>query len=134
MNRVLAVLMIIGYVVLCALLMFWWAPNFFLINTHLLPQLNYRYVAATGIPLGMLLMTLAARQSLIERFSFFLLLQGFVAALLLYRGPLSFYFPPQANFFCAAHLAVCGAGLLWNFFAYRRQVKVYEKRKAALNA
>lgn len=134
MSRVLSNIGLIAYVLLAAAALLWWAPHFFASNLHMWPELNYRYVSATGIPFSLLLMTVAARQSLMPRFSLTLVLQAVLAGLALMLGLLSFQFLPQAVFFCALHLGICALALAWNLNAYRRELQAWNKRQAALRA
>ena len=109
-------------------------PNFFAVNIDLLPQPTYRYVAATGIPYGLLLVTVIARQSLKGYFSPVMLFHVLFAGVLLYAGLYAFYFSLQANFFCAAHLAVCAAGIVWNLYRHRKELALWERVQAAAAA
>lgn len=134
MSRFLQSLGLASYVLLAIGALLWWAPHFFAANLHLLPKLDYRYMAATGIPLALLLISAAARQSLMARFSLVLVLMVVVAALSLMLGFLSFDYLKQGVFFCALHLAICALGLLFNLSRYRKELAAWEKRQAALNA
>lgn len=134
MSRFLSSLGLVSYVLLAAAALLWWAPHFFAANQHLWPELDYRYVAATGIPFALLLMTVAARQSLMPRFSLVLVLQVVLAGIAGLLGLLSFQFLPQAVFFCALHLGLCAVALLWNLNGYRRELQAWNKRQAALRA
>jgi hypothetical protein len=134
MSRFLSNLGLVAYVLVAALALLWWAPHFFAANLHMWPELNYRYVAATGIPFSLLLMSVAARQSLMPRFSLTLILQAVLAGLALLLGLLSFQFLLQAVFFCALHLGICALALAWNLNTYRRELQAWNKRQAALRA
>lgn len=134
MSRFLQSLGLALYVLVAMGALLWWAPHFFAANLHLLPKFDYRYIAATGIPLALLLMSVAARQSLMPRFSLVLVLIVVAAALTLMLGFLSFDYLKQSVFFCAIHLAICGLGLLMNLTRYRAELTAWEKRQAALNA
>lgn len=134
MSRFLQSLGLALYVLMAAVALFWWAPHFFAANLHLMPRLDYRYLAATGIPFALLLITVVARQSLMPRFSLMLLLQSLGAALALMLGLISFYYLQQGVFFCALHLAICGLGFVFNLARYRRELVLWQKRQAALNA
>lgn len=134
MTRILASLGLAAYVVAAAIALFWWAPHFFSVNLHIWPQANYRYAAATGIPFALLLIAVAARQSLLPRYSVSLLLQVLSAGLFLLLGLLSFGFLPQSVFFCAAHLALCAVFVAWDLFRYRAELHRFEQRRAALRA
>jgi hypothetical protein len=134
MSRLLSSLGLLSYVVLAAAALLWWAPHFFAANLHLWPELNYRYVAATGIPLALLLISVAARQSLMPRFSVVLVLEVVLAGLALFLGIVSFQYLPQAVFFCALHLGICALALVWNLVRYRRELAAWDKRQAALRA
>lgn len=134
MIKILSSTGLAAYVLLAALALLWWSPHFFAANLHLLPQLNYRYVAATGLPFGVMLMIVAARQSLMPRFSLVLVLEVVLAGVALFLGLLSFQYLPQSVFFCAAHLAICGVASVFNLYGYRRDLAAWQKRRAALNA
>ena len=134
MSRFLANLGLLGYIVISAAALLWWAPNFFISNLDRLPELSYRYVTATGVPFGLFLMTVAARQSLLPRFRLGLMLEVFAATLLLSLALYSFYYPPQANFFCAAHLLICGAFTVVNYYTYRRDLQKLDRALAAARA
>lgn len=134
MNRLLGSVVVIAYVLACFGVFAWWMPNFFAVNIELLPEVNYRYVAATGIPFGLLLVTVIARQSLKGYFSPVMLFQVLFAGALLYAGLYAFYFPLQANFFCAAHLVVCAAGVVWNLYRHRKELALWERTQAAAAA
>jgi hypothetical protein len=134
MSRYLSQLGLATYVLFAAVSLLWWAPHFFAANTHLMPHLDYRYVAATGIPFGLLLVMVAARQSLMPRFSLVLLLWAIFAGLALMLAVVSFYYLKQAVFFCALHLAISGIGFFWHMTRYRRELEIWQKRQAALNA
>lgn len=134
MTKFLSNLGLLLYIVLGAAALLWWAPNFFAVNLHAWPPLNYRYFAATGIPLAMLAITVAARQSVTPRFSLLFAAQVLLASLLLLFGILSFNYLPQSVFFCASHLAVCAVLVLWNGFRYRRELQIQDKRQAAMRA
>ncbi len=69
MNRVLGLLFVLAYLVLCFGTLAYWLPNFFAVNFQHSPELSYRYVAATGFPFGVLLVTVIARQSFKQYFS-----------------------------------------------------------------
>jgi len=134
MSRLLSSLGLLSYVLLAALALLWWAPNFFAVNLHRWPDLDYRYVAATGVPYALLLISVAARQSLMPRFSVLLVFQVVLAGLALFLGIIAFDYLPQAVFFCAMHLLLCAASLLWNLVQYRRELMAWNKRQAALRA
>lgn len=134
MNRLISNVGLAGYVLLAAILLFWWAPHFFLANLQIAPQGNYRYIGATGIPMALLAVVIAARQSLLPRFSLVLTLELLAAAVLMYLGIISFNFLPQSVFFFAAHLGVCGLFVAVNAFRYRQEIAQWEKRRAAMMA
>jgi hypothetical protein len=134
MSRFLSQIGLLLYILLAAAALIWWAPNFFSVNVSIWPQANYRYITATGIPLGMLLVTVAARQSIMQRFSVNMLVQVLLASLAFQLGIMTFQFLPQSVFFCAVHLAVCAVTIPWNLFKYRRDLQAYEKRRAAMAA
>lgn len=134
MNRALGLFFVLIYLVLCFATLAYWLPNFFVANFELGPQLTYRYVAATGLPFGLLLVTVIARQSLKVYFSIIMFFHVFTAGALLYAGLYAFYYPRQANFFCAAHLAMCVAGVLWNIFQHRKELERHQRAAAAAAA
>lgn len=131
MSAILANIGLLLYVLMAAGVMLWWMPNYFIVNMELLPQISYRYITATGIPFALLLMTVAGRQSVLPRFRLGLMLEVFVAALFLWLGLYSFYYPPQANFFCAVHLGICFAYSLLNYYGYRRELTKLDRELAA---
>lgn len=123
MSRVLANFGLVGYVLLAAAALLWWVPNFMLVNTEYVPELSWRYLTASGVPYALLLATVAARQSVTSRFRMSLLMQVVAAGLLLMLALKVFYYPPQANFFCALHLSACGVLTLLNYIGYRRELE-----------
>ncbi len=131
MNRVLGLVFILAYLVLCFATLTYWLPNFFAVNFLRVPELGYRYVAATGLPFGILLVTVIARQSFKVFFSITMFFQVFAAGALLYAGLYSFYYPKQSTFFCAVHLFICAAGVVWNFHHHRKELQRYERTAAA---
>ena len=131
MNRFLSNIAVIVYVLLSGFMLFWWAPHFFISNMHLEVSFNPRYIAATGFPFGLLLAMCAARQSLYGRFSVGAALQSVASGLTLWLGVYTFYFPPQANFFCRVHVWVTLFFVLLSFWQYRRVVKEIEQYEAA---
>lgn len=134
MTRVLGVLFTLGYLVLCFLTLAYWLPNFFAVNFLLPPEASYRYVTATGLPFGILLVTVIARQALKGYFSITMFFQVFAGGALLYAGLYAFYFPKQANFFCAAHLLMCALGVIWNIYHHRKELQRYERAAEAAAA
>lgn len=117
----------IAYFILCVVTLFWWAPHFLSANADMPVQWTYRYVAATGIVFGFLVMTVIARQSVTPYFSFILLGHIMLCGLLLAGGLYTFSYLPQANLFCATHLLLSGVLVLWNFFQYRKAVSDVEE-------
>lgn len=134
MNRALGLIFVLGYIVLCFATLAYWLPNFFASNFLHEPELTYRYVTATGLPFGVLLVTVIARQSFKQFFSITMFFQVFVAGALLYAALYAFYFPKQANFFCAMHLLMCLIGISWNFYHHRKELQRYERAAAAAAA
>lgn len=134
MTRVLGVVFLVGYLLLCFATLAYWLPNFFAVNFLLPPEASYRYVAATGLPFGLLLVTVIARQSLKGFFSITMFFQVFTAGALLYAALYAFYFPKQANFFCAAHLVMCVTGMAWNLYHHRKELARFERAAAAAAA
>lgn len=131
MSRFLANLGLLIYVLMSAAALLWWMPNFFIVNLDHLPQLTYRYWTASGLPFGLLMMTLAGRQSVLPHFRLGLTIEVALAGLFLWLGLYTFYFPAQANFFCAVHLGICAAFSLLNYYGYRREMTQLERRAVA---
>lgn len=132
MSRPLAYLGLSVYVVLAGAVFLWWVPNFFAANLHYPPEWSWRYATATGLPFGALLAVLAAHQSVLPYFRFSLMLQAITGYVLLLLAFKAFYYPPQANFFCALHLGVCGLFTFINYFGYRREMeRLMQMRKIA---
>ncbi len=131
MNRILGLVFVLGYLVLCFGTLAYWLPNFFAVNFLLPPEATYRYLTATGLPFGLLLMTVIARQSLKVYFSITMFFQVFSAGAFLYAALYAFYYPKQANFFSAAHLVVCTAGVAWNIYHHRKELARFERASAA---
>lgn len=134
MSRVLANIGLLIYVLIAAVALLWWAPNFFVVNLHLYPEASYRYIAASGIPMGLLMMTIAARQSLLPRFRLGLMLEAFAAGLMLILGLYSFYYDIQSVFFCAMHVFICAFFSLLNYYGYRRELTQLDRALAAAKA
>lgn len=134
MSRLIGSIVVIGYILACFGAFAIWLPNFLAVNITLAPEFSWRYLAATGVPFGMLLVTVIARQSLKGFFSPIMLFQVLFAGALLYAGLYAFYFPLQANFFCAAHLALCVAGFAWNLYRHRKELALWERSRAAAAA
>lgn len=131
MSRALGLIFIVGYLVLCFATLAYWLPNFFAVNFLLAPEMSYRYIAATGLPFGILLVTVIARQSLKGYFSITMFFQVFAGGALLYAALYAFYYPKQSNFFCAAHLAICVVGVIWNIYHHRKELQRHERALAA---
>lgn len=131
MNRALGFIFVLGYLVLCFATLAFWLPNFFAVNFTLPPELTYRYLAATGLPFGLLLVTVIARQSFKEFFSIVMFFQVFTAGAFLYAALYSFYFTKQSNFFSAGHLLLCGSGVLWNLYQHRKELLRHQQAAAA---
>ena len=134
MNRVLGMTFALAYLALCFATLAYWLPNFFAANFLLAPELSYRYVTATGLPFGVLLVTAVARQSFKGFFSITMFFQVFTAAALLYAALYAFNYPQQANFFCAAHLFLCGSGVVWNLYHHRKELERYHRTAAVAGA
>lgn len=134
MSRALGLIFILGYLVLCFATLAYWLPNFFAINFLLPPEASYRYLTATGLPFGLLLVTVIARQSLKGFFSITMFFQVFTGGALLYAALFAFYYPKQANFFCAAHLLICGSGIAWNLYHHRKELARHERAAVAAAA
>ncbi len=129
MSRFLAHVGLLTYVLAAAAALLWWVPNFLVVNANVAAELSWRYLAGSGIPLALLLVTIAARQSVSPTFRLVPLLVGIVAILVWMLCIKSFHYPPQANFFCAVHVAICGLFGLINLIGYRRQVKESERSR-----
>lgn len=129
MSRFLAHVGLLTYVLAAIAALFWWVPNFLIVNASVAAEWSWRYLAGSGIPLALLLVTIAARQSLSPSFRLILLLQGIAAILLWMLCIKSFNYPPQANFFCALHVSFCGLFGLLNLIGYRRHVKELERSR-----
>ena len=123
MNRVLGSIVVLAYLIVCFAVLAFWLPNFFVVNFDHPPEASYRYLAAYGLPFGLLLVTVIARQSLKGFFSITMFFQVLLAGALLFAGVYSFYFTRQSNFFCAAHLGICALGMLWNLFYHRKELE-----------
>lgn len=134
MNRVVSLIFIVGYMVLCFATLAYWLPNFFAVNFLLPPEATYRYIAASGLPFGLLLVTVIARQALKGYFSIVMFFQVFAAGALLYAALYAFYFPQQSNFFSAAHLFVCAVSVAWNLYHHRKELARFERVAAAAAA
>ena len=134
MSRALGLIFVLGYLVLCFATLAYWLPNFFAINFLLAPEASYRYITATGLPFGLLLVTVIARQSLKGFFSITMFFQVFTGGALLYAALFAFYYPKQANFFCAAHLLICACGIVWNLYHHRKELARYERAAVAAAA
>lgn len=133
MSRILANIGLVLYVLLAGVAL-WWSLNFFFANIEIRPQFSYRYLAGTGIPFALLLMTVAGRQAVLPRFRLGLVLEVFAAALFLWLGLYSYYFLPQSNFFCAVHLGICLIFALLNYYGYRRELADLDRKAAAAKA
>jgi len=134
MSRLIGSVVVIGYVLACFGIFAIWLPNFFAVNVAYSPEISWRYLAACGVPFGLLLVTVIARQSLKGFFSPVMLFQVLFAGSLLYAGLFAFYFPLQANFFCAAHLWLCAAAIVWNLYRHRKELALWERSRAAAAA
>jgi len=134
MNRVLGYLFILVYLALCFGTLAYWLPNFFVVNFPRPPELGYRYIAATGLPFGILLVTVIARQSFKQFFSVTMFFQVFAAGGMLYAALYSFYYTQQSNFFSAMHLFLCAAGVAWNFHHHRKELARFQQAAAAAAA
>lgn len=122
MIRVLAQLGLLIYLLVCVATLLVWMPAFFTANLDHIPEASYRYAAATGIPFGLMMMTVVARQSVSPRFKLSLVNQALFAGLSLWLGLYSFHYTLQSDFFCAVHVGMCVVFMLWNWFGYRREL------------
>jgi FtsH-binding integral membrane protein len=118
MPRMLGVLLLALHLALAVFALGVWLPGFFLANVDLKPEWSWRYVAATGLPYGLLLVVAVARQVQAGTASLLLFAQTTLAGALLVAAVICFERTPQANFFCAAHLLLCAFALLWNLARY----------------
>lgn len=134
MNRALGFTFMLGYLALCFATLAYWLPNFFAANFLLPPEATYRYLTATGLPFGLLLVVVIARQSFKEFFSVVMFFQVFAAGALLYAALYSFYYTKQSNFFSAAHLAICALSVLWNLYQHRKELARAQLTAAAAAA
>lgn len=123
MTRMLGTIMVFAYIVLCFIMLALWLPNFFASNFDYTPEASYRYLAATGLPFGLLLVTVIARQSLKGFFSITMFFQVVVAGALLFAAISSFYYTRQSNFFCAMHLILCALSIVWNLYYHRKELE-----------
>ncbi len=134
MTRVLGTVMVFAYIVICFGILALWLPNFFAVNIGYSPEASYRYLAATGLPFGLLLVTVIARQSLKAYFSITMFFQVLLAAVLLFAGLFSFYYTRQSNFFCASHLLLCALSMVWNLYYHRKELERIASLPAAARA
>lgn len=134
MNRLFGTVVVVAYIVLCFATLAYWMPNFIAVNLHYAPEASYRYLTATGLPFGLLLVTVIARQSLKGYFSIVMFFQVLFAGVLLYAGLYAFYYPLQANFFAPAHLGVCTVSILWNVYHHRQELGRHMRMQAAAAA
>jgi hypothetical protein len=118
------------YAVVCVVTLAWWLPHFIASNLTLVPEADYRYIAATGVPFGLFLLGAVARQSLADRLELFVVLQVFLTAITLYACKLTFYYTPQSTFFCPLHVWLCVAFILVNLYQYRRRLKALAPKTA----
>ncbi|WP_029891376.1 hypothetical protein [Polycyclovorans algicola] len=129
MNRILAQAGLLTYVLAAIAVLLVWIPNFVVVNAQIAAEWSWRYVAASGIPLGLLLTIIAARQSVSPSFKLLLLLEGLAAILVWMFCLKSFNYPPQANFFCALHVGLCVVFGAVNLMGYRRDVKQIDRAR-----
>jgi MFS family permease len=122
MSRILAHVGLLAYVLAAMAALLIWVPNFFVENTQIAAEWSWRYVAASGIPLGLLLVTIAARQSVAPTFKLLLLFEGLAAILVWMLCLKAFHYPPQANFFCSLHVGLCALFGAMNLIGYRREM------------
>ena len=122
MSRILAHLGLLTYVLAALAALLLWLPNFVMVNLQLPAEWSWRYVAGSGVPLGLLLVTIAARQSIAPTFRLLLLFEGMAAILVGLLCLKAFHYPPQANFFCSLHVGICTLFGLLNLIGYRREM------------
>ena len=134
MNRALGLIFVLAYIVLCFATLAYWLPNFFAANFLHTPEPSYRYLTATGLPFGLLLVTVIARQSPKVHFSIVMFFQVFTSGGFPYAGLYAFYYPQQATFFCAAHLFICATGVAWNLYQHRKELARFERAAVAAAA
>lgn len=130
MNRALGLMLSLAYLALSFATLAYWLPHFFAVNAQYVPETSYRYITATGLPFGLLLITAVARQSFKGFFSISIFLQVLSAAALLYAALYAFYYPQQANFFCAGHLLLCACGAGYNIHHYRKELRQHQEAMA----
>lgn len=131
MKQIISRLGVGVYALLCLVTLAVWLPQFVAANLTLVPPADYRYWAASGAPFGLFLLSAVARQSLAERLELFVVLELFLAGISLYASKLTFYYTPQATFFCPLHVWLCVVFILINLYQYRRRLKALEPKPAA---
>ena len=131
MTRLLGTVVVIAYILLCFSTLALWLPNFLAVNLHYPPEGTYRYLTASGLPFGLLLVTVIARQALKGYFSIVMFFQVLFAGTLLYAGLYAFNYPLQANFFCPAHVGMCVVSVAWNVYHHRQELTRHHRAQAA---
>jgi len=121
MTQWFARLSLFIYALVCLAAFAWWAPNFFSANPNFKPQWDLYYIAGSGVPYGLLVLSIVALQSILKNFSFLLALEFILSSLLVWCVNQSFYYPPQAAFFCPVLVWFCLALVLVNLFMYQRE-------------
>lgn len=122
MSRVLAHVGLLVYALAALAALLIWVPNFVVLNSQMPAEWSWRYLAGSGIPLGLLLVTIAARQSVAPTFKLLLMFEGLAAILVWMLCLKAFHYPPQANFFCALHVVICVVFSVLNLIGYRREM------------
>lgn len=130
MTRWLGYLGLLGYCAIAIIALLYWAPHFFSANTHLPMELSYRYLTASGVPIGLFAISVVARQAYMPAFSLVMLLQTVFVAGSLWCALYTFYYAPQANFFASMHLLITAASTVWNFYQYRRTLAMIARYEA----
>ena len=121
MFRIFGVLLLLLHLMLAVFVLGVWLPNFFWVNVDFRPEWTWRYVAATGLPYGFLLLVVIARQVQAGSVSILVFGQTALAGALLVAAMACFDRYAQANFFCAAHLVLCALAIAWNLLRYKRE-------------
>lgn len=99
-----------------AWLLLCWMPRFLDLNAGTEVAFGFRYAAATGIPLAVLLLCAAYRQARFGRFSPGTLFQVAIAAALLVMALMVLYATRPSTVLSFLHVLVCGLLILWMLF------------------
>lgn len=134
MSALLSRVGLLAYIFAAAAVLAWWTPHFFALNLALTPHLGWRYLAASGVPLGLMLSILAARQSIQPRFSLTEWWCGLAGVLTAACALITFRDPVHAAFFSALHVLTCALVGAWHLGRYRNERREFDRRRAALAA